>query len=105
MTEVGTDVHKGLKDLASGFIRFSIKATDTKENEIVHKAFKEFCKFESDDNYTLGLKRLLEIADGDAKFEAVWEHMKTLEDRVLSLEEKLKEPVKKENKEEDEGVF
>ena len=99
MEGVKTDLAKGLRELSTGSTRFSIKAKDTEENEAVHKAFKEFSKVECDDNYTQALKRLLESYEKDYKFEAVWEQCKVLEGRLSDLENKLKEPVKKEKEE------
>lgn len=75
-----------------GFIRFSIKAKDTPENESVHKAFKEFCKVEVDDNYTLGLRKLLEFYQGDFKFEMLHQDIADLQIQVEELRQKLEEP-------------
>lgn len=58
-----------LRDIAKGYIRFSIRADDTIENKQVHEAFKEFCKVETDNNYTLGIRKLLEYYQEDYKTE------------------------------------
>lgn len=94
-----------LKDLnAEGFIRFSIKAKDTNENESVHKSFKEFCKLETDDNYTLGLRKLLEYYQGDFKYEALYQEIEDLRLEIAKIKEQLSAPSEPE-KEKDTGAF
>jgi hypothetical protein len=85
-----------LKDIAKGYIRFSIKADDTEENQAVHDSFKDFCKTETDNNYTLGLKKLLETYSGDTKFDILYQEIQVLKEDIAKLKEKPKE------KEEDE---
>ena len=71
--EIKTDVaDMELRDIANGTVRFSIKADDTLENLQVHSAFKEFCKIETDNNYTQGLKKLLEYYQSDYKIEMIY---------------------------------
>ena len=76
-----------------GMIRFSIKANNSEENENIHTAFKAFCKAECDDNYTLGLKRLLENYETDYKYEMLFnEIMEVKADLAeLAMSEKPKE--------------
>jgi len=70
MEEVNTDIKKvDFKDWWEGKTGFTIRADDTKENKEVHAAFKEFCRIESDNSYTLGLRKLLEYYQGDFKLE------------------------------------
>jgi hypothetical protein len=104
MDEVKTtvDLH-GIAE--KGYTRFSIKAEDTPQNAATHGAFKEFCEVECDNNYTLGLRKLLENYETDARFEGMWDHIATLRDEVVELQkrvEALEKPVKKEDKG---GVF
>ena len=102
--EVNTDISKApLRDFADGFIRFNIKADDTEENQKVHEAFKEFCKLETDNNYTQGLRKLLEYYQGDFKYEMLYDR---LDEQALLLQE-LKESViqKQQRKEENTGLF
>ena len=83
------------KDLNEpGFIRFSIKAKDTEENKRVHDLFRDFCKSEADDNYTLGLKRLLEYYMEDFKFESLHLMIEELRAEVDILKSKTDEPKK-----------
>jgi hypothetical protein len=70
-----------------GFIRFSIKAKDTEENNRVHNMFREFCKVEVDDNYTLGLKKLLEYYAEDYKFESLHLMIEELKAEIDELRE------------------
>jgi len=107
MNDVKTDVNtEGLRQLAPGTVRFSIKAEDTKENESVHTAFKEFCKVETDNNYTQGLRKLLEYYQNDFKYEMLFDRQEeqtvTLEDLRGSIVELQKKPVKEEA---DNGCF
>ena len=96
---VTTDVKEmGMRELAPGYIRFSIKADDTEENQAVHDAFKEFCKVETDNSYTQGLRKLMEYYQGDFKYELLNNAMNELrvlvddlKSSVVSLNEKPKE--------------
>jgi len=80
-----------LRDIAKGFIRFSIKAEDTEQNQDVHNNFKEFCRIETDNNYTLGLKKLLDTYSGDTKFEILYQEIQTLKNDIELLKVKPKE--------------
>jgi hypothetical protein len=81
-----TDVKEGIKDLGKGFIRFSIKAEDTVESREVHEQFKEYCKIECDNNYTLGLKSLLNYVKEDVKAMMLYDLIDGLNARVAVLE-------------------
>lgn len=90
-----------LRDLnVPGFTRFSIKATDSIENQAIHNGFKEFSKIECNNDFTLGLKRLLEHYEHQNHIEALWSKMAELDAR---FEEILQKP--EEKKEEDTGCF
>lgn len=99
------DFNKEMRSIPADekFIRFSIKANDTEENQKIHDAFREFCRVECDDNYTFGLRRLLENYQDDAKFEALWDKYMYLEAELSELKRKLEEPEKP--VEDDGGVF
>ena len=92
-------------DIDNKFIRFSIKADDTEENQKVHDAFKEFCKVECDDNYTQGLRKLLEYYQEDFKFTSIWDRIGMLSGEVEQLKIKLAEPQKKQNSKDINEVF
>lgn len=83
-----------------GFVRFSIRAEDTEENKAVHLAFKDFCRAECDNNYTIGLRVLLQYYERDFKFEMLWDKIAALEEKLLKMEEK-----KVEKSEEKGGMF
>ena len=82
-----------------GYIRFSIKARDTPENEEVHSQFKLFCEKEADNNYTLGLKMLLSTIDGDFKYQLLYDIIQDLELRIAQMEQPVQEKPKVEGKE------
>lgn len=84
---------KGLAD--KGYIRFSIKAEDTPENVAVHAAFKQFAEIECDNNYTIALRSLLKNYESDYRFDALWQHIESLQEKVQLLEEKLEKPKSK----------
>lgn len=95
---VETNIDEGIREMGvEGTVRFSIKANDTEENQAVHTGFKEFCKIECDNNYTLGLKRLLEHYEHQTHIEALWSKIAELEANMAE------EKPKKEKK--DEGAF
>jgi hypothetical protein len=95
---VETDLDKGIREISSGFVRFSIKADDTEENQKVHDAFKEFCKIECDNNYTLGLRKLLEYIEEDSKFASMHLNIEYLASRLAEIESKLDKPKEEEKK-------
>lgn len=99
MDEINKDIDSGVREIpAIGFIRFSIKAEDTENNDMTHKAFKEFCKVECGNDYTLGLKTLLKAYEDDYRFESMWEKIQEMNSRINTLE-----PKKEEKKEEEEA--
>ncbi len=104
--EVKTDVGDiGLREVAPGHVRFSIKAEDTLENLQVHSAFKEFCRIETDNNYTLGLKKLLEYYQGDFKLELLYNKMEELNMTLNAVQGSVVELQKKPQEDEDEEAF
>lgn len=102
--EVKTKVNlNGLSD--KGFTRFSVKADDTKENQQVHDAFKEYCRIECDNNYTQGLRKLLEYYQGDFKYEALWDKVVGIEGVNQELQQQINELKAAPEQEKDGGVF
>jgi len=93
MEETVIDVHKGMRDLADGYIRFRIKAKDTENNQRIHDAFKEFCKVECDNDYTLGLKILLKNYENDYRFDSLHELYELLKDDVEQIKQKIEKKV------------
>ena len=104
MNEIETNVKKmNLRDLAEGTIGFNIKAKDTEQNQAIHDAFREFCKIESDNNYTLGISKLLEYYQSDFKYEMLYEslnELKVLVDDLKSSVVTLQQKPKSEDNEE-----
>lgn len=86
MDETSIDLH-GLAD--KGFIRFSIKAEDTPENELIHNAFKQFAEIEADNNYTLGLRILLKNYEADYRFNILAMDLEALRDEIVFLKGEL----------------
>lgn len=60
--------------------------------EEVYVRFSEFCKVETMDNYALGLKTLLDIAETNAKELTLYKKYLEMEDRLVELEGKEIEP-------------
>lgn len=71
-----------LKDLTT--INFSITKCPIK----VFKAFSEFCKTETNDNYAFGLKMLLESRETNIKEIILFEKYAELRDEVEQLKQK-----------------
>jgi hypothetical protein len=91
------DVEQSIREMPiPGYIRFSIKSNDTVENQNIHTAFKEYCKTECDNNYTLGLKFLLENYESDFKYTSLYDHIVNLTKRVNELESQCKKAEKTE---------
>lgn len=98
------NVDNAIRELpAKGFIRFSIKANDTNENQAIHDGFKKFCEVETDSNYTQGLKRLLEHIEMDYKYEALYDKIASQASDIVELKQEIKKLKEKPNKEE--GMF
>lgn len=100
------EVSKGMREMDSpGFVRFSIKTENTEENIAVHDAFKEFCKAEADNNYTIGLRVLLKAYEEDYRFSILSEMINNMNEELTVLKNQI--DGKKEEEEEDEssGVF
>ena len=85
MTDVKTDMKDmQLNKIAEGFDRYTIKYPDTEENKKTHEAFKDFCRTETDNNYTLGIRKLLEYYQSDFKYEMIYDR---LEEQAVVLQE------------------
>jgi hypothetical protein len=86
MKDVDTNIKTAdFKDLWENKTGFTIRADDTQENKNVHKAFKDFCKAETDNNYTLGLRKLLEYYQGDFKLELLHGELATQSSALADL--------------------
>jgi len=110
--KIETDLDKmGLRDISVGYIRFNIKAEDTKTNSEIHNEFKEYCKKETLNDYTLGLKKLMESANGDYKYKLIHDKIEelffTLEDLKSSIinNNNEKKVIKETVEEEDDSTF
>lgn len=96
---------EALRDIAPGFVSFYIKAADTEKNVEVHDGFKAYARDECAGDYTKALEKLLLYYQEDAKFEAVWEYIKTLKIDLDELRIQLEDAKHKEVVEEDNGTF
>jgi len=74
-------------------INFSITKCPMK----VFKRFSDFCKSETNDNYSFGLKLLVDGMEGNVKEALMYEQFMELNARVQDLEAKY-EPVQTETK-------
>ena len=102
MTEI---MKEALRDIAPGYVSFYIKAADTEKNVEVHDGFKAYARDECAGDYTKALEKLLLYYQEDAKFEAVWEYIKTLKIDLDELRIQLEDAKHKEVVEEDNGTF
>lgn len=85
-----------------GKVWFTVRANNTPENVAIHAAFKNYSKIECDNNYTLGLRTLMEYKQADYKYEMLYAEIAQLKQKFQELSAKI-EPKKKEMKEE--GTF
>jgi len=102
MTEI---MKEALREIAPGYISFYIKAADTDKNVDVHEGFKAFARDECAGDYTKALEKLLLYYQEDAKFEAVWEYVKTIKIELDELRISIEDTKHKAVKEEDNGTF
>lgn len=75
-------------------INFSITKCPLK----VFKAFSEFCKSETNDNYAFGLKMLIDSRDVNIKEVVLYEQYCELKDRIVALEETTTDETNEEKK-------
>ncbi len=74
-----------------GSIRFGIKTKNTPENIAIHDAFKKFCEQECNNDYTLGLKFLLDAIASDYKYESLSERINYLKVELDELKIKVQD--------------
>ena len=72
-----------------GFIRTIITAKNTEDNVNVHRAFLAFCKAEFNDDYTTGLKVLLQAYEEDFKYASLRDLIVQLRTEVDELKIKI----------------
>ena len=94
---IETDVDKMKMDEPEYAFLF-IKSEPTPENKHIYDTFRNFCKLETKNDYTLGLKRLLEHKQLDWKEAMMYDLIRNLEERLARLEA---QPVKENKKEEE----
>lgn len=91
MVQTVDETIREFKDMGvEGFVRFSIKAEDTDANKQIHDAFKQFCKVECANDYTLGLKTLLKAYETDYKYIMLFEQIQELRTELEALKDKQK---------------
>lgn len=108
MTKIEEIDLKNLSD--EGFIKFTIRAEDNEYNESIHKAFRDFCYHQTRNDYTKGLKFLLEQYDVMRQIGMLWGAIDVIEGRLDKLKDdgpvKVSPELKKEiAKEEERGAF
>jgi len=96
-----------VRDISDGYTTLFIKSKDTVENEATLISFREFCKIETDNHYTLGLRKLLEYYQGDYKTELIYDEMLELKTVIADLKASIIEinKPKEEEKSEDSDLF
>lgn len=85
------------------FVWFTIRADKTQDNENIQDGFKEYCKVECANDYTLGLKTLLEYKQGDWKYESLYMMYQQAMDKIIALEDKISTKKTVEQEEEEDG--
>lgn len=68
-----------------GYVRFSIKAKDTKNNKAIHSDFKAFAEMVCSGDYTLALGTLMRSYEDRGMFEAMWDKLKEIEAKVEEI--------------------
>jgi hypothetical protein len=100
------ELEEALRKLpVEGYVWLNIRATNTPENVAIHTAFKDFCKQECDDNYTIGLKVLLGGFSLDGSVPELVSKVKELEEKVSVLQKEVTDMKKRRNDDEDDGTF
>lgn len=73
----------------------TINFTITKCSPDVYHEFKTFCQEETNDNYSMGLKLLLEARNANIKEAVLFEQYQELKERIDALENAKSETKKK----------
>jgi len=80
---------------------FNVKFNTTESNVEAFKEFKEFCKKNTDNNYLLGIRKLLEFYKADYKYQSLYDLIEELQVKTNQIEHELKkEDYDKKEKEE-----
>ncbi len=77
-------------DSDSNFISLFIKASSSLENKNTFNSFKFFCESNTKNDYTLGLRLLLQNLDYVNGMNALWSRFEELDSKVSFLESVLK---------------
>lgn len=89
-----------------GYIRFSIKAKDTVQNEAIHSAYREFCRVHAKNDYTWGLDLLLRSFDFVSNINGIWKAVEDLEERMIAVEDNFNRvPESEESEDAEDDVF
>jgi hypothetical protein len=80
------NLKKDIEDLLT--MSFNVKFNKTNDNLKIFERFKQFAKEESNDNYLLAIKTLLDFIEYDWKYESLSSNLNNLNDRVSVLESK-----------------
>lgn len=99
MAEEKNENVKEMKDKVDNLttINFSVTKCPLK----VYRKFVEFCKEESNDNYSMGLKLLLDGIEGNVKEATLFQEYMEVKERLVKVEaelNQLKKPVEEEKK-------
>ena len=84
-----------LRSLGPGTISLFIRAKDTIDNEGVHNAFRAYCESEAKNDYTHGMRLLLQNLDYVHSMNALWSRFDEISERLVTLESadvKVEEP-------------
>lgn len=73
---------------------FNVKFNATDSNVKTFKEFKEFCKENTDNNYLLGIRKLLGFYKADYKYQSLYDLIEELQVKTNQIEHEL---IKKDN--------
>jgi len=103
LQKLKTDMVKWDRDY---WVVCTIKAKRNDHNEGVIRQFKLFCKNETDNDYTQGLKRLLEHYSTDWKYESLYNEISELKTDIAEIKiSKDQEVQTRKDKKENGGTF
>ena len=97
-TEMLEKVDQFFKTVSVETKSFNIKYNDTPTNRRIHELFKEYCNRETDNGYLMGIKKLLETASADWKYEMLKQRIDELEGKQISTEPTTTTTTKKKHK-------
>ena len=71
---------------------FKVCHPNDEEHNRIAEVFREFCRRETQNNYLMGIKKLLEAYSTDWKYETLSQRQNSFDERLASVEKRVSTP-------------